>query len=277
MGRVRHLSGQDAVLFYRSCCSVIEASHMPDDLLPYVFGALAALLVGLSKTGVPGVSIPAILMMTEAFAGNEKLSVGAILPILLVGDVLAVKYYRQHTQWDRLLGLFPYVLLGMIPGVYVLRNVDHQQFKLVLGILVIVLMAIEGGRQRFGWSKMPDQWWFVALMGIAAGFGTVVGNAAGPVMGIYLISRGMFKAEFMGTWAWFFMIVNVSKAPLFGSMGMITVETLKFDLILVPFVVLGALIGKRLFLLIPQKVFDPLVLALALIAAIRMVTSGIWG
>ena len=250
---------------------------MPDDWLPYVFGALAAFLVGLSKTGVPGVSIPAILMMTEAFAGNEKLSVGAILPILLVGDMLAVKYYRQHTQWDRLLGLLPYVVLGMIPGVYVLRNVDHQQFKLLLGILVILLMTVEGGRQRFGWTEMPHQWWFVALMGLAAGFGTVVGNAAGPVMGIYLISRGMFKAEFMGTWAWFFMIVNLSKVPLFGSMGMITVDTLKFDLVLIPFVIIGALVGKRLFLLIPQKVFDPLVLALALLAAIRMVTGGLWG
>lgn len=250
---------------------------MPDDLLSYVFGALAAILVGLSKTGVPGVSIPAILMMTEAFAGNEKLSVGAILPILLAGDAFAVACYRQHTQWDRLLRLLPYVVLGMIPGVYVLLNVDNRQFKLVLGILVIVLMAIEGGRQRFGWKDMPHQWWFVALMGLAAGFGTVVGNAAGPVMGIYLISMGMLKAEFMGTWAWFFMIVNLSKLPLFGSLGMITTETLLFSLALMPCLILGALIGKRLFLLIPQKVFDPLVLGLALIAAMRMVAGGLWG
>lgn len=250
---------------------------MPHELLPYLFGALAACLVGLSKTGVPGVSIPAILMMTEAFAGNEKLSVGAILPVLLVGDLFAVGYYRQHTQWDRLLGLLPYVVLGMIPGVLVLLKVDHQQFKLVLGLLVIVLMVVEGGRQRFGWTEVPHQWWFIALMGIAAGFGTVVGNAAGPVMSIYLISRGMFKDEFMGTWAWFFMIVNLSKLPLFGSMGMITAETLWFDLLLIPCVVFGALVGKRLFRIIPQKVFDPLVLGLALIAAIRMVTGGIWG
>jgi len=246
-------------------------------LIPYVFGALAALLVGLSKTGVPGVSIPAVLMMSEAFAGNEKLSVGAILPVLLVGDMFAVAYYRKHTQWDRLVGLFPYVLLGMIPGVYVLLNVDHQQFKLLLGILVILLMAVEAGRQRWGWTDVPHQWWFVVVMGLAAGFGTVVGNAAGPVMGIYLISRGMFKAEFMGTWAVFFLTVNLLKVPLYGSMDMITLDTLQFDLILLPFVILGAVIGKRLFTLIPQKLFDPLVLTLALIAAIRMVTGGIWG
>ncbi len=250
---------------------------MPDDLIPYVFGAVAAVLVGLSKTGVPGVAIPAILLMSEAFAGNEKLSVGAILPVLLVGDAFAVGYYREHAQWDRLFGLFPYVLLGMIPGVYVLLNVDHQQFKLVLGLLVIVLISVEVSRQRFGWTDVPNQWWFVVVMGLAAGFGTVVGNAAGPVMGIYLISRGMVKAEFMGTWAWFFLIVNLLKVPLFGSMGMITVETLRFDLVLIPFVVLGAMIGKRLFLLIPQKLFDPLVLSLALIAALRMASDGFWG
>ena len=109
---------------------------MPDDLIPYVFGALAAFLVGLSKTGVPGVAIPALLMMSEAFPGNEKLSVGAILPVLLVGDTFAVGFYRRHARWDRLIGLFPYVLLGMIPGLYVLLKVDHQQFKLAIILLV---------------------------------------------------------------------------------------------------------------------------------------------
>ena len=88
---------------------------------------------------------------------------------------------------------------------------------------------------------------------------------------------GPWWAEFMGTWAVFFLIVNLLKVPLFGSMGMITMETVWFDLILIPFVILGAMVGKRLFLLIPQKLFGPLVLTLALIAAIRMVTAGIWG
>lgn len=249
---------------------------MPYELAPFTLGALAAALIGLSKTGVPGVSIPAILMMAEAFPGNEKLSVGAILPILLVGDALAVGYYRQHTQWKRLFGLFPYVAVGMIPGVYVLLKVDDQQFKLVLGLLVLALMLVEAGRQRFSLTGVPHQQWFIATMGIAAGFGTVVGNAAGPVMSIYLISHGMLKNEFMGTWAWFFMIVNLSKLPVLAWMGMITAETLQFNLFMVAFLVLGALVGKRLFRIIPQWLFDPMVLALATIAALRMVAGALW-
>ncbi len=68
----------------------------------------------------------------------RKLSVGAILPILLVGDVTGPSATTASTRsGNRLFGLFPYVLVGMVPGVYVLLKVDDQQFKLVLGLLVL--------------------------------------------------------------------------------------------------------------------------------------------
>ena len=240
-------------------------------LAVYLLGFAAALLVGLSKTGVPGVAIPAVLLMTEAFSGNEKLSVGALLPVLLVGDAIAVGIYRHHADWRRLWRLFPYVVAGMIPGVVVLLWVENQQFKLILGWILLPLLAIEVSRQWFGWVTTPAHRWFTALMGFLAGFGTTVGNAAGPVMSVYLISHGLPKERFMGTWAWFFLIANLSKVPIFGSLGMITPATLTFDLVVLPFVVIGALVGRRLFLIIPQRLFNGLVLALAAVAALRLV------
>ncbi len=241
------------------------------DLTAYLLGCAAALLVGLSKTGIPGVAIPAILLMSEAFAGSEKLSVGALLPVLLVGDLFAVGFYRRHAEWDRLWGLFPYVAAGAVPGIAVLLLVDDQHFKLVLGWIVLLLLGLEVARQRFGWRGMPGRWWFAPGAGLLAGFGTTVGNAAGPVMSVYLISRGLPKERFMGTWAWFFLIVNLAKVPLFGSLEMITPATLRFDLVVIPAVVLGALLGRRLFLIIPQKLFQWLVLILAALAGLRMV------
>jgi hypothetical protein len=244
---------------------------MEHPLTAYALGSLAALLVGLSKTGVPGAAIPAILFMTEVFAGNEKLSVGAILPLLLVGDFFALGFYRKHAQWDRLWGLFPYVVAGAIPAVIVLSRVDHDQFRLVLGWLVLVLLGLEVCRRRFHWTEVPDKWWFVLVAGGLAGFGTVVGNAAGPVMSVYLISRRLPKEQFMGTSAWFFLIVNAAKAPLYLGLGMVTPVTLGFDLLLIPVVIAGALLGRRLFSIIPQAVFNGLVLILAGIAALRLV------
>jgi hypothetical protein len=244
---------------------------MDFELTAYLLGFAAAFLVGLSKTGLPGVAIPAILLMTEAFSGNEKLSVGALLPVLLVGDLIAVRLYREHAEWKRLGRLFPYVAAGMLPGAAVLLLVADAQFKLILGWMVLALLLLEAGRQRFRWTGMPRQGWFLAGTGLLAGFGTTVGNAAGPVMSIYLVSQGLPKQRFMGTWAWFFLIVNLAKVPVFGALGMITADTLAFDLGMVPLVVAGALVGKRLLKILPQKLFHSLVLILAALAALRMV------
>ena len=237
----------------------------------YVLAFTAALLIGLSKTGVPGVSLPAILFMTQAFAGNEKLSVGAILPVLLVGDLLGVAYYRRHAQWGKLLGLFPAVLAGMVPALVLLRLVDDHYFKIILGAMILGLLGLETGRKWLRSEDAPHHWSFTLTMGLLAGFGTVLGNAAGPVMSIYLLGRGLGKSEFMGTWAWFFLIVNTLKLPMFAGLGMITADTLRLDLMLVPAVIAGALVGRRVFRIIPQRLFDFLVLALAAVAALRLV------
>jgi uncharacterized membrane protein YfcA len=236
-----------------------------------VYGAAAALLVGLSKTGVPGVSIPSVLLMAEAFAGDEKLSVGAILPILLVADVFAVAFYRQHAEWRRLWGLFPYVAVGMVPGALVLYYISHHQFKLILGWLVLGLLALEIARQVFQWHRLPGRWWFGASLGALAGFGTTVGNAAGPVMSVYFISRGLDKQKFMGTMAWFFFLVNAAKLPFYLPLEMITRETIAFDLWMAPMAVVGALLGRPILSAIPQRIFNPLVLALAGLAALKLV------
>jgi uncharacterized membrane protein YfcA len=120
---------------------------------------------------------------------------------------------------------------------------------------------------------MPHRWWFTAAAGVVAGFGTAVGNAAGPAMTIYLVSNRLDKHEFIGTAAWFFFLVNLSKLLPFIGLGMITSVTIGFDLLLVPMVALGALAGLYLLPRIPQRAFDVLVLTLAGVAALHMIVA----
>ena len=110
-------------------------------------------------------------------------------------------------------------------------------------------------------------------MGLVAGFGTMVGNAAGPVMTIYLISRGLRKQEFIGTCAWFFFIVNLSKLPIMSGLGMLTTDTLGFGLIVACLVPVGAILGIWLLRIIPQRPFDVLALSLAGLAAVRLIVA----
>ncbi|HID21183.1 MAG TPA: sulfite exporter TauE/SafE family protein [Planctomycetaceae bacterium] len=237
------------------------------------WGAAAALLVGFSKTGVPGAAIPAVALMAEAFRSDTRLSVGAMLPVLLVGDAFAILFYRRHAQWNRLGELAPFVALGMVPGYIVLGTVDSDALRMLLGMIVLVLLGLHLLSRRWGTDFLANHSGFGPAAGLVAGFGTAVGNAAGPVMSIYLVSRKLDKHQFMGTAAWFFAIVNLSKVPVFGGMGLITTETLRLDGLVVPVVVAGAFLGAAVLKRIPQLAFDVLVLLLAGAAGLRLVLT----
>jgi uncharacterized protein len=195
------------------------------------------------------------------------------MPGILLGDAVAVAWFHRHADWPGLWGLTLYVAAGMALGVLVLARTRGNELRPILGWLVAAFLVVEVCRQCFHWEKMPGQWWFAAAMGLVAGFGTMVGNAAGPVMTIYLISRGMNKQEFIGTCAWFFCIVNLSKLPIMSSLGMLTADTLGFGLLVASLVPVGSLLGIWLLRIISQRPFDVLALSLAGMAAVRLITT----
>ncbi len=241
---------------------------MNSGVLPWVLACVAALVVGLSKTGVPGVGILAAVIMVSVFPAKQ--SVGALLPMLVAGDVLAIAYYRRHADWRRVLELLPSVVAGMAAGALVLDRLDSQQLKPFLGALILLLLILELLRRRMGWTKVPHNVWFVIVMGALAGFTTTVGNVGGPVMNIYLISKGLSKERFMGTIAWYFFIINCSKVPVFYFLGMIDNQTLSFDLVMIPGIIIGAVAGRYILAWIRADLFKLLVLVLAAAAALRL-------
>jgi uncharacterized membrane protein YfcA len=242
----------------------------------FLIGSFAAFLIGLSKTGIPGMGLPGVVLMVYAFPGMEKSSTGAVLPLLVLADSLAVCYHNKNIQWDKLRQLFPPVLLGLVLGSFVLERITNKQFPILLGVIILLLLALEFLRNRMQWNSVPHHPVFAWCMGGATGFTTLVGNAAGPVMSIYMAAQNLSKEKFMGTWAWFFFCMNWSKVPfmcglVFPDLKMITVETLYFDFQLIPAIVVGAVLGKRICAWINEKAFAKLVLLLNVIPPIYMV------
>ena len=233
----------------------------------------SALLVGLSKTGMPGVSILAIVLMAEAYPENAAYSVGAILPVLLAGDVFAVVRYRRHADWKRLLQLLPSVAVGMLVGAFFLCQFNDNSLRPVIGWLVLGMLAIEIARRRFQSGAMLQHWWFAAFSGFLAGFTTLVANAAMPVMSIYLVSQNFDKHRFVGTVAWFFLILNASKVPICLTIGNLKPEMLPTAVMLMPVAILGAFLGTYVLARIPQRLFDVLALVLAGAAAIKLLVT----
>jgi len=194
--------------------------------------------------------------------------------MLIVGDLFAVIFYRRSVVWKYLISLIPWVLIGIIFGYFVLNQINSDQLKPLIGVIVLALIILHVSRERLGetFTKvLPKSLWFTISMGILAGFTTMIGNAAGGVMAIYLLMKGLPKNEFVGTGAWFFMFVNLIKVPFYISLGLITFDSITFNMWLIPTILIGALIGIKVVPHIPQKVFQTLILAFALIGALRLI------
>lgn len=245
-----------------------RAGTMPFEWTLYFFGGLAAICMGFAKTGMPGTSVLAVALMAQAFRHNAELSVGAMLPILLVGDIVAVACYRRHTSWSRLWRLFPAVSVGLVIGFSILHIVEGNELRPVLGLLVALMFVAELVRRRVQADQVPHGWAFTSGVGVLAGFGTMVGNAAGPVMTLYLLSQELPKDRFMGTCAVFFFTVNLTKVVPYTLEGMINGETLAFALFGIPMTVVGVILGRWAFHRFSQRTFDALILCLAGLAAV---------
>ena len=254
---------------------------MPDlSLYQWLLGGLCAMLVGMAKTGVPGLGIlvvPAMFYVVPSSLSAPLSAPGTLLPLLCAADLFGVFFFRRHARaWD-LFQLFPWVALGIALGTGVLMLVSDSWLRVVVGLIVLVMVGAHLLRK-----KVPDAtlvgvrhgWRKALIFGVLTGFATTVANAAGPVMNLYLLSMDLAKDQFMGTGAWFFFIVNLIKVPIYIWRGLITMPSLTLDLCLLPGIFLGALIGKRLYERLPQRAFEVVVLSLTVVAGISLVVRG---
>ncbi len=251
----------------------------------WIIGLAAAFVVGISKTGIPGIGILVVPLMAVVFGG--RLSVGATLPLLISGDIFAVLWYHHHARWDNLRGLIPWVAIGIAVGAVLLWYTGLQGgavdwLNIIIGVLVLLMLAIGLARARWGDRLVPTSKAAVVSTGTLAGFSTTVSNAAGPIMSIYLTGMGLPKNEFMGTSAWYFFIFNLTKLPIYAflslvlpSKPMVNSSTLIFDLAILPVIIVGAFVGKWLLPRIPQGMFNGVVLLLAGAGAIKLILDQI--
>lgn len=239
-------------------------------LTQWLWVAVASLGVGLSKMGLSGVMTVIIPIMASIFGGKE--STGILLPILLVGDVFAVTYYRQHAKWHAIKRLLLWAGIGLLIGAVVGNFVSDRQFKTIIAISVMVCVALLIWIETKGSTfTVPEKTWFFALAGILSGFTTMIGNAAGPIMSLYLVAMGYRKNDFLGTYAWFFLIINAIKVPLQVLLWHnITLSNAALAAVMIPAVALGAVLGALIVKKINEKVFRYLVIGMTVLAAVRL-------
>ena len=241
--------------------------------LQWIFAALGAFMVGVSKAGITGLSILSVALFTHIFPSSKQAS-GIVLPLLIFGDLVAVLTYRRHTQWRYLWRLFPFTAAGVVLGYFALGAISDRHARTMIGAIIVALAALSYWRRYHPGAADSEQsrhsWAFAAAVGVVAGFITLVANAAGPLMAIYLVSMRLPKLEYVGTAAVFFMCLNLFKVPFMVNLGLITTHSFTFNLALAPAVVLGALAGRWIVGRINQALFENMVLMLSALGGILL-------
>ncbi len=244
----------------------MEQHFLDLNLIQWLLMAVCALFIGMSKVGVPGVSMIVVPVLAIIFGGKQ--STGVLLPILMIADLFGVLYYRRHAQWSYLWKIIPWAFVGIGLALWVGEVVNDGQFKNIIAILVFLCIGLMLWRDRRKEQFFPDQWWFAAAMGILGGFATMIGNVAGPIFAIYLLAMHLPKNSFIGTSAWFFLIVNYSKFPLHIFVWKtISWSSLTLDLITIPAIALGAFLGIQLVKILPENVYRNAVIVITALSA----------
>lgn len=240
------------------------------DLVGWIVVGLCAIMIGITKTGIPGFGILVVPLMASVLPARS--SVGVLLGILILADLFAAGYHRHNARWRHVFSLLPPALAGIVAGYFGLKVVNDEQLRAIIGAIVLVMLGVNYWRTRAKEqdTPIPTQWWFAAGLGFLAGVTTMMANAAGPIMIIYLLAMRLPKVEFVGTGAWFFFVINWLKVPFSANLELMTAESVKLDLIMLPFIAAGAAVGILVLKRIPQKAFTAVVQILAAAAAIRL-------
>ncbi len=245
-------------------------SNIDSPQLFWVLAFISSFFIGFSKSGISGAGIVAIPLMACIF--HPKESTGILLPMLIMGDIIGVYFYRQHTKWKHIFRALPWAFAGIAIGWLFMKysGISQDHFKKFIGIVVIAMLIVGEWFNRSNSEKaqlIPHTWWFAAIIGVTGGITTMTANAAGPVFAIYLLSLSLPKDNFIGTTAWIFFILNTSKVPFSWELGFITKETLIFNAEMIPALIIGSLIGVKTVKYINNNTFSMLVKVFAILAA----------
>ncbi len=248
-----------------------EHSMFHGDLAALLLAFVGALCIGLSKSGLAGTATLTVVLMAQAFGAKE--SVGLVLPLLIVADVMGFIVNRKGGSWGAVWRIAPPAMVGVVAGWVLLDKIDNHSARLVIGWLIVGLLlfklVLDASKDMF--LVLTEHQGFAWFMGFTAGVVTMLANAAGPVMTVYLLSQRLEKKELLGVFSRYFLFVNLFKVPFSSKLGLINERSLVTNLILLPAVVAGILLGWQIIRRIPQKPFEWTLFVLTFLAAVWMV------
>jgi len=235
----------------------------------WTLALLGAFIIGMGKAGLKGLDMLSVTLMAMVFGG--KGSTGVVLPLLCVADIAAVIYYKRHVKWQYFFRLIPWMVVGILVGVWVGNRLDEVLFRKIMAVIILVtvlmVLLIEFRLKQ----AIPDNRLLAASTGLLAGFTTMIGNLAGAFANVYFLAMRAPKNDFIGTTAWIFLCINLFKFPFqVWVWKNIHLNTLSTDLLLLPLLAAGFAVGIKLIGMLDERLFRKVVIVLTVVGGLVM-------
>ena len=230
---------------------------------------IAGILVGLSKAGLKGINVITVTLLALAF--GAKASTGIAVLLLIMGDTMAVIYYKRKCNWSLLLKLLPYVFIGVVIGAFVGHDMPEVIFKKVMAIIIILSAIMMIVSEKYSYEIKDKSTLLSVVLGLLTGITTMIGNLAGAFSNLFFLSMRLSKEAFIGTAAWLFFIINIFKVPFHIFMWQ-TVHTnsLLIALKILPFIIIGFIIGLKTVKLFSDKSYRYFIIFMTIVGAVVM-------
>ena len=235
---------------------------------PVWFATLGiAFMAGVSKSGLKGLIMIGIPILAGLYGAKQ--STGILLPFLIFGDIMAIHLYFKHANYRHMVRMLPFAVVGILVAVYTGKYINDRQFTHVMATVVLVgLVLILVNDLSKSKESILKHKAISPIFGLGGGFATMIGNMAGPIFSLYLLTLRLPKKEFIGTGAMFYLTLNLFKVPFhMASWGTITLKSLWMNVVMLPVVVLGFAVGSRIVRYIPEHIYRYLILVVTAVSA----------
>lgn len=254
--------------------------YLPGVPLPifWTFVAIAIIIQGISKSGFAGgagiLSLPLMMLVMPV----DKVA-ATLLPLLILCDMNAIYHHRHNKDWREIMKIYLPACIGILLGAAVWWKVGQVgveawsvPIKRFVGIIAILfalyILAKEASMRWVAHHKAGPK--TALLAGVSAGFTSTIAHAAGPIVSLYMFSQNLGKTLFVGTVAWTFTLINLTKLPFYAAVGLIQSDVLLFDLLLIPLIPIGSWLGHWMHHRVSESKFNRVILVLTLLAGIQL-------
>ncbi len=245
----------------------------------WLFVAAAVMIQGISKSGFAGgagvLSLPLMMLVMPV----DKVA-ATLLPLLILLDMNAIYHHRHNKNWTVIRQIYLPSIIGILLGALVWWQIGHAgvetyggYIKRFVGVMAVFLAVYILAKEiSLEWVRGRKAGPGIGLIaGVFAGFSSTIAHAAGPIVSLFVFSQDMGKTLFVGTVAWTFTLINLTKLPFYVAVELIDLSVLRFDFYLLPLVPVGSYLGKWMHYRVSESIFNRIIMVLTLLAGMQLV------